>query len=687
MESNIQVFYNDFRQLVLAAAESNLDFIESEFVRGVTDELIEAGVVDGFEEGYYRAVRGVSVDGYWFSDDGTSLDLFISDFDNRTVPESISQSQIEPILNRLFSFYDKTVNSKLFESLEESSPGFGLSREVYDRREGITKVNLYLISDRVMSDRVKDLESIKKDNVVFTYHVWDMSRLYRLHESKSGREELIINLNDFLPKGLSCLPAHIKSSSYQSYLVVMPASVLSDLYEQYGSRLLEQNVRSFLQARGNVNKGMRSTILNDPEMFFAYNNGITATAKDVVTKSYGDGIYIESLRDLQIVNGGQTTASLFHTRRKDKADIGNIFVQMKLSVVDDEKAEEVIPKISEYANTQNKVNAADFFSNHPYHVRMEEISRRLWAPAKKGSQRETKWFYERARGQYADAQSKLTPAEKKKFQAVFPKRQMFTKTDLAKFENVWDEHPKYVNLGAQKNFSQYAKRVGLEWDKDQNEFNDLYFKRAVVRAILFRATEKIVSSQSWYNGGYRANIVAYTLALMSNAFSRMKKEFDYEAMWKKQELDENLVNVISLIAYVAYEDITSPPQGISNVGEWCKKDSCWLRLQEKVKETEDIIRDNKILFKTKKQIKEEKSDAKSIRKIDSGIEAQKKVFDVPATDWKKLRVSGIEKSLLTKKEQDILNIAEAIPNKIPSEKQCVVLLEILDKLEMEGVKL
>ena len=687
MESNIQIFYNDFRQSVLAAAESNLDFIESEFVRGVTDELIEAGSIDGFEEGYYRAVRGVSVDGYWFSDDGTSLDLFISDFNNRTVPESISQSQIETILNRLFSFYDKTVNSKLFESLEESSPGFGLSRDVYDRRESITKVNLYLISDRMMSDRVKDLESIKKDNVVFTYHVWDMSRLYRLHESKSGREELIINLNDFLPKGLSCLPAHIKSSTYQSYLVVMPATVLSDLYEQYGSRLLEQNVRSFLQARGNVNKGMRATILNDPEMFFAYNNGITATAKDVVTKSYSDGIYIESLRDLQIVNGGQTTASLFHTRRKDKADIENIFVQMKLSVVDDEKAEEVIPKISEYANTQNKVNAADFFSNHPYHVRMEEISRRLWAPAKKGSQRETKWFYERARGQYADAQSKLSPAEKKKFQAVFPKRQMFTKTDLAKFENVWDEHPKYVNLGAQKNFSQYAKRVGVEWDKDQNEFNDLYFKRAVVRAILFRATEKIVSSQSWYNGGYRANIVAYTLALMSDAFSRMKKEFDYEEMWKKQDLDENLVNVISLIAYVAYEEIISPPQGISNVGEWCKKDSCWLRLQEKVKEIEDIIRDNKILFKTKKQIKEEKFDAKSIRKIDSGIEAQKKVFNVPATDWKKLRVSGVEKNLLTKKEQDILNIAEAIPNKIPSEKQSVVLLEILDKLEMEGIKL
>lgn len=186
-------------------------------------------------------------------------------------------------------------------------------------------------------------------------------------------------------KGIQCLPAHIDSADYESYLMVMPATILGELYGKYGDRLLEQNVRCFLQARGKVNKGIRSTIITDPEMFFAYNNGITATAREVITETEDDGIYIKEIRDLQVVNGGQTTASLFHTSRKDKVSLEKIFVQMKLSVVDGEKGEVVIPKISEYANTQNKVNAADFFSNHPFHLRMEEFSRRLWVPPQPGA--------------------------------------------------------------------------------------------------------------------------------------------------------------------------------------------------------------------------------------------------------------------------------------------------------------
>ena len=162
--------------------------------------------------------------------------------------------------------------------------------------------------------------------------------------------------------------------------------------------------------------------MTEPGMFFAYNNGITATAQGVETKRTADGLQITRITDLQIVNGGQTTASLFHTRRKDKADLGQIFVQMKLSVIDSEESEKVVPRISEYANTQNRVQAADFFSNHAFHIRMEEFSRRIWAPAGKGAQRETKWFYERARGQYADAQAKLTPAEQRRFRRKTPSR-------------------------------------------------------------------------------------------------------------------------------------------------------------------------------------------------------------------------------------------------------------------------
>lgn len=390
-------------------------------------------------------------------------------------------------------------------------------------------------------------------------------------------------------RGIACLPAYLETNIYQSYLLVMPADVLATLYEKFGARLLEQNVRTFLQARGNVNKGIRAIILNEPGMFFAYNNGITATARKVETRMEDFGLVIGRIVDLQIVNGGQTTASLFHTRKRDKADLSQIFVQMKLSVIDSQQSEIIVPKISEYANTQNRVNAADFFSNHPFHVRMEEFSRHLWAPAQKGAQRETRWFYERVRGQYADAQSKLTLAEQRRFKVEYPKPQMFTKTDLAKFENVWDDHPKWVNLGSQKNFSQYAARICREWEESSDKFDEFYFRRAVARVIIFRATEKIVSSQPWYNGGYRANLVAYTLAVLGEITRRCQKNINFPAIWDKQNIDPVLEKAIVIISERVYEDIIRPPRGISNISEWCKKEACWKQIQLRLSVLEQLL--------------------------------------------------------------------------------------------------
>lgn len=417
----------------------------------------------------------------------------------------------------------------------------------------------------------------------------------------------------------------------------MPATILGDLYGKYGDRLLEQNVRCFLQARGKINKGMRSTILTDPEMFFAYNNGITATAREVITEPKADGIYIREIKDLQIVNGGQTTASLFHTRRKDKASLEKIFVQMKLSVVDSEKSEEVIPRISEYANTQNKVNTADFFSNHPFHIRMEEFSRRLWAPPQQGALRESKWFYERARGQYSDAQAKTSKTEKKKFLAEFPPSQMFAKTDLAKFENVWDDKPTYVNLGAQKNFAQYAKRIGQEWTKNPDHFNELYYKRAIARAILFRRTERIVSMQSWFNGGYRANIVAYALALLSRLCADMNKSFDFMKVWETQDITNVMRDAIEISAKVAFDSIMSPTAGISNISEWCKKEACWDRLQLKSEELKSLLSTeflNSLVINN--DVIEELNSIAKVQKLDSDIEVQKRGISIPPiTRWLK----------------------------------------------------
>lgn len=466
----------------------------------------------------------------------------------------------------------------------------------------------------------------------------------------------------------------------------MPATVLSDLYGKYGSRLLEHNVRSFLQIRGDVNKGIRATILNNPEMFFAYNNGITATARDVETAEQGNRTVITSLKDLQIVNGGQTTASLFHAQRRDKAPLDKIFVQMKLSIVDEARSEEVVPRISEYANTQNKVNAADFFSNHPFHIRMEGFSRRLWSPALVGAQRETKWFYERARGQYIDGQAKLTPTEKKRFQNEYPKPQMFTKTDLAKFENVWSDYPAQVNQGAQKNFAFYARQIGQEWDKYPDQFNEYYFRRAIARAIIFRKTEKLVSKQSWYDGGYRANIVAYTIAMVAHICTVRGQAFDFMKVWNHQELSQATIRALEITGKLVYGEVMRPMASVSNISEWCKKEACWSRMKTRTQELMALLPEqffDELLAPD--AVADESRSAVRDQRMLNGIDAQKTVLSIPSEKWAEILGHGNRKKLYTPKEIGVLQIASQIPDKIPSEKQSFLLLEILEKARLEAI--
>lgn len=588
MEQSLQEFFHDFRQELMAGAEANSSFQLSTFIESITSELIDTGFLEGIELCHYRAQRGMRVDGYWFNDEG-ALDLLIADFDSREELASLTKTDVEAAFKRVVNFFETCLKKELYHALEETAPEYGLSRQIHERRSLIRKVNFFLISERTLSDRIQTFTDNKVGGITASYHIWDISRLHRQRSSRGHKEAIDINFSEAYGTGIPCLPAHLGSDTYQSYLIVIPATTLASLYEKYGARLLEQNVRCFLQARGNVNKGIRNTIINEPQMFFAYNNGITATAQEVEVANGHNGQEIARIKDLQIVNGGQTTASLFHTQYKDKASLDGIFVQMKLSVINSDKNENIVPKISEYANTQNKVNVADFFSNHPFHIRLEEFSRRLWAPAQQGAQRETKWFYERARGQYIDAQSKLTMGEKKKFQAENPAQQMFNKTDLAKYENVWDENPRFVNLGAQKNFAQYAKRIGQEWEKSSEHFNEFYYKRAISRAILFKKTEKLVSAQPWYNGGYRANVVAYTLAMLGEFVLKQERTIDFMKVWNTQQVPESFDKALKITAKLVHEDIIQPKQGISNVTEWCKKEECWQRLKERANELHDIL--------------------------------------------------------------------------------------------------
>jgi len=573
MELSINEYFQNFRCDVQSYADNDFQLIA--FMETVARELQETGFINGFIFCHNRAFTGMRIDGYWFNEDEEELDLFVADFGNRNELASLTRTDIASFFKRIKKFFEACIKQQLHKKLEHTSSDHDVAELVYRNSDAIQQVNFYLLSERKLSDKVNGIDNDKICGIPCTYHIWDISRLHRQHCSRGHKEPLDINFKEITGEGIPCLQACEGNGLYSSYLMAVPAELLAGLYGKFGARLLEQNVRCFLQHRGAVNKGIKKTILEEPQMFFAYNNGITATAQNVEVNADQVGLRVNSIRDLQIVNGGQTTASLYHAARKDKEVLSGIFVQMKLSVIDSGENEQIVSNISRYANTQNGINAADFFSNHPFHIKMEGFSRHLWAPPQQGMFKETHWFYERARGQYDDQRSGKTDREKKTFMADNPKAQVFSKTDLAKFENVWDEKIHWVNLGAQKNFAQYALRIGNEWESNPERFDRNYFYRIIARAMIFKTTEKLVSAQPWYNGGYRANIVAYSIAVISEICSRLEKSVDFLIIWNRQGVSSALSDAICVIAEWVNEYIINPPAGISNISEWAKKEQCW----------------------------------------------------------------------------------------------------------------
>ena len=468
---NLEEFRKEILENVAVHAAASEEFRHSAFVEHCLRLLEDADEVADVQMCFYRGTgsknRNSGVDAYSLDEADGSVRLFIADFKGSTEAGYLTQTDAKSWFGRLQTFSEDSFSGKSMREIEESSPAFGLASLLNQTHKGITRLRFYLLTDAVISTRIRDLPEMTISGIATESHIWDSSRFFRVFESRTGKDDLQVDFTAMLPGGLQCIAASVDSTQYQAYLCVVPGDLLASIYETYGSRLLEGNVRSFLTVRGKVNKGIRNTILNRADMFFAFNNGITCTATSVEVADGKDGLRLLKANDLQIVNGGQTTASLASAARNDQASLRAVFVQMKLSVVTPEESGVVIPEISRCANSQNKVSEADFFSNHEYHRRMEQISRRLWAPAAGGAQYETHWFYERARGQYLNEQSDFTVAERKKFQLQNPRQQGITKTDLAKFENTWRQLPHMVSQGAQKNFLAFSTIVVNDWTATQ----------------------------------------------------------------------------------------------------------------------------------------------------------------------------------------------------------------------------
>jgi hypothetical protein len=284
----------------------------------------------------------------------------------------ISISQVERFLNVIGSV-------KTIESMEESSPAYMLAMLIRQYLPRIARIRLLVFTNAHLRTRRKAFEARALGGVPIHVNVLDIERYERI--SRRGSDPVEVDFKDDFEGTVPCLPASMGNTGFSSYLFAMHAPVLAKVFATYGNRLLEQNVRTYLQAKTSVNKGILKTIFENPSMFFAYNNGLTATASSVETERLADGtLGISSIKDFQIVNGGQTTASMLYARDGLKYNLDDVFVQVKLSVVGEGMLGEVVPKISEYANTQNKVSLADLASNSSVQIRLERLSNEISTP-------------------------------------------------------------------------------------------------------------------------------------------------------------------------------------------------------------------------------------------------------------------------------------------------------------------
>ena len=581
-ESDFEQFTHNFHRDVLDASRDpdSESFTEEQFTEKFLDCLAGISVIEDYNlcrvEGKGFKINAhnsnLNLENNNDCKEGIFLDLFVTIYTGDYATKTISKSDITSNFKKLKTYFINAIRRK-YVNIEESNPAFDLADTIFNNRESIAGVRLFAITDSLVKpDTIPDET---EGSIRISYHVWDMKRLFRLVSSGNRDDPIEIDFVKEYGEPLPCLEMSRDNSQYVTYLAIMPGTMIADLYGKYGPKLLERNIRVFLQMKGKVNKGIRDTIRNEPCMFLAYNNGISTTAESVKIEKNHCGIpAISWIRDFQIVNGGQTTAAIHYTSFKEKSDISEILVQVKLTVLkNQEDMDVIVPRISQFANSQNKISDSDFASNELFHIEIEKMSRSIWAPARKGSQEETHWYYERARGQYqVDKDREATIRLKHLFSNRNPTTQRFTKTDLAKYENSWDQMPHIVSLGSQKNFRAYVlkqKESGIQVpDKD-------FFSLIVAKAILFKKTDKIIKNLDF--GPYKGNYVTYSVALLSKLTN---KRIDLEKIWRDQDLSPALEMFITQLATLVRNRITDSPAGTRNISEWCKKKECWDSVQK-----------------------------------------------------------------------------------------------------------
>lgn len=527
----------------------------------------------------YRAKNGVAIDAWGFNgdEDMTTIDLFLTLYIDPADSNKISLGELDRHFNWLQRFYDQSLSGSIFPKIEENRSDLFQVASLINKTPNIDRIRLFILTNAIMPSNY-DKSNIELDTGTnCEFYVWDAKRVMQQDHIISGRNPIVVDFEGDYNCTLPCIKMPDVSDSVSCYLCIIPGMVLSQVYHKYHQQILEMNVRTFLQFKGASNKGIRDTLIGhkatpaekrkgicdadpEPDMFFAYNNGISATASEV--KLNEEGTAITRIKSWQIVNGGQTTAAIsavLGMKDIDISQLAQVYVAMKISVIKNkENLPDIVPKISRYANTQSAVKKSDFNINEEFLVELEQRSREEWVLNSSGNP-VSKWFFERTRGQYLDKAKRQSNGSKteREFYAEYPKNQMFDKTTLSKFMIAWDQNPASVCKGGENNygiFFERMKQAGIRFDKTR-------YHRTIAKVILFKAIDAYYGKDGIALPGYKSNMVAYTVSLLSYVSN---KALDLDTIWREQcVITPAVYNEMTIDLYSIYAKLISGAEHIT----------------------------------------------------------------------------------------------------------------------------
>lgn len=597
----IQEFLN-YRKELLDSSKDEEGFVQqTQLLSQILPLMVDAKLLDSedWNDSYFfNTAENLKLNGYTVNEsserlqlfivDETSIDLTLTDKDLQISTRNHYDNQFK----RVTKFLNKAIKGYLNEDVQDADPIRPLLSQLSSPTgvEQFDVMEIFLISatatietrgtmpqpkriefedENISVCFTRNRERVNKELLIIKKLV-DLNFLYDVLISQGNREALVIDFESLFNYKIEVIKA-ADEENFESYLCVLPANILSDLYKRYSSRLLEKNVRSFLLFKG-ANKGIRETIKVCPEKFIAFNNGITITSTAKEIESINGKMFIKSLTDFQIVNGGQTTASIYFTQ-KDGFSIDKVKIMAKINVareMTEEGLDSLISDISRYSNSQTKVSNVDLSSRSPQLNKIKALSESIITPSGR------KWFFEKSRGEF-NTKLRIAGSNKARIEKEYPKNYRFSKEQLGKYFTAWGDQPYVVKKGGEKVFRYFLEEITGELrGKKAVNINRDFYEDLISKIILFTQLEKIYGQGKHSMGQIRSAVVPYTISIIYIYTDGAKsgKLFDLSKIWKKEKLEDDLVKFFTELMELMNRLIKNYSES-DDYGEYAKNKKLW----------------------------------------------------------------------------------------------------------------